>query len=783
MHRFFRWTAMLVVVFTFTVNLTLTSPAAQNGRYVAHALVLQTDASGVTTVANYRLVTQEAPLVSMDSGRFSAVVAEATTPSRVDDDHAHESEPVILQLLDDASGAIRYQTVVNVPSAIRGEFHFDIENPTRFGFNGSNIVRHDVELQTRTFPVRLPVIAGASTVNVQPLTGARIASRIDLRTVGNVVPRASDIDPVHDIAPTLYTLDGYGLGPVDNRVDILIMGDGYTQSQLNKFRTDAKVFADGMFAITPYKTYRAFFNVQAVYAPSKQSGADRPPFNAACNDFDNSDGISCCRDNNPSWTAQTRSTRYNSTFCWSQIARLMVAGDADKVFADADAAYPDWDEIWIITNDTTYGGSGGELAAASLHPLGVQIQQHEVGHSLMKLADEYGGSSTTLFCNDKNVETSDDCPFNITNVTTRAALKWNYWVSSSTPIPSSGPLADAAGAGLWRGAGYSDSAGYRNCFDCIMRTLGRPFGKVSAEQLPIRLYQGGWEGAFVDFLPAEGVSMVDNFTPSNDSAWNIPAGGSLDLSAAVVGPTGKKIEVVWLLNGTPIKTEKVNPNTLVRYTFTPLTSLDDAVVTLQVTDIHATLHPTNRILSRSEVTWMVDAVGAPNTPVALLSNGGFETAASSGENRAEGWTHKNIKGARKCGDSLANTGNCYYQLQGISGKVGTLKQVAVAGVEPYADARDLLTLSGRFNSTNLTGTFEVVATLVWSDGTKTKVILPKLTQTSGGYALAETRYQVLAGETRTANSFDVTLRFKTAGGKVLVDELALMIYPDFIAAR
>lgn len=778
MTRSLRWASLILMMFALSLSISAAPSQSSSGGHLTHALVVQSDSTGAATLAHYQVIAQTTPLVSMDSGRLAAILSR----DRSVDDHAHDTQPILIQLLDDATNAVVYQTVLEVPSAVRGEFHFDIDNPTRLGFNGSNIVRQDVPLTRLTFPVRVPVIAGASQVVIQPLTGARLATRFDLRTVsGGVSARATDIDPVHEIEPSVYTLAGYSDGPVDNRVDILIMGDGYTQSQLNKFRQDAKIFADGMFAITPYKTYKAFFNVRAVYAPSKQSGADRPPFNPNCNDTNGEDGISCCRDNNPSWSAQTRLTRYNSTFCWSQIARLMVAGDSAKVFADADFAYPDWDEIWIIVNDTTYGGSGGELAAASIHPLGVQIQQHEVGHSLLRLADEYGGTATTLFCNDKDIETGNDCPFNITNVTKRADLKWNYWVSSSTPIPTGGGLSDPTAAGLWKGAGYTDTAGYRACFDCIMRTLGRPFGKVAAEQLPLRLYQGGWEGAFSDLLPAVGVSMIDNFNPANSSTWNIPAGGSLEFSAVVVGPTGKKIEVVWLLNGIPVRTEKVNPNSIVRYTLTPVSPLTEVLLSLQVTDIHATLHPTNRILSRSEVVWTVNAAGAPNTATSIFEGGGFEAPSGTNEKRADGWVHKNLTGGRKCGDGMAATGECYYQLAGVSGKVGTLKRTMPNTGTPYADAGDLLVFSGLFKPTNLTPTaFEAVATLVWSDGTKTKVTFPKLPKSSPAYLTQEARYQIAGDETRTLASYDLTLRFKTVGGKVATDLISVQNYPNFV---
>jgi hypothetical protein len=55
----------------------------------------------------------------------------------------------------------------------------------------------------------------------------------------------------------------------------------------------------------------------------------------------------------------------------------------------AAAAEPDWDEILVLVNSTTYGGSGGAIGVFSNDFYAVEVAQHEFGHTFMHLADEY----------------------------------------------------------------------------------------------------------------------------------------------------------------------------------------------------------------------------------------------------------------------------------------------------------------------------------------------------------------------------------------------------------
>src|SRR5215218_1890976 len=65
-------------------------------------------------------------------------------------------------------------------------------------------------------------------------------------------------------------------GSAVNRVDIAILGDGYTSSQMGKYRNDVQAAMTQFFNIEPFREYRNFFNVHRIDVVSSQSGADHP---------------------------------------------------------------------------------------------------------------------------------------------------------------------------------------------------------------------------------------------------------------------------------------------------------------------------------------------------------------------------------------------------------------------------------------------------------------------------------------------------------------------------
>jgi hypothetical protein len=51
----------------------------------------------------------------------------------------------------------------------------------------------------------------------------------------------------------------YKTGPLSNRINVVILGDGFTKEELPKFTAEAKKFADFFLSYEPYNRYKALF--------------------------------------------------------------------------------------------------------------------------------------------------------------------------------------------------------------------------------------------------------------------------------------------------------------------------------------------------------------------------------------------------------------------------------------------------------------------------------------------------------------------------------------------
>lgn len=60
------------------------------------------------------------------------------------------------------------------------------------------------------------------------------------------------------------------------RVDIVLLPEGYGAGERAKFESACRTFADEFFSYSPYKENAARFNVRAVWAPSDDSGVTIP---------------------------------------------------------------------------------------------------------------------------------------------------------------------------------------------------------------------------------------------------------------------------------------------------------------------------------------------------------------------------------------------------------------------------------------------------------------------------------------------------------------------------
>jgi hypothetical protein len=476
----------------------------------------------------------------------------------------------------DAAGSLVWEDTQLLPTELRSETTGEPLGDGTFA-----IEAHRIPDGARAFVARIPAVPGARLTLES--AAFRRASELRVDELPSVAPAAAP-----DVTQIVRN------GDPANRLDMLIMGDGYTAGERAKFEADAADLAAGFVSITPLREYRNYANVAALFVPSNQSGADQPAFESGCPQFDRIQ--TCCGDTTAfGEPAVTVETAFDATFCSFNVQRALTVDNA-KVFAAA-AAVPDWDLIVVLVNSRVYGGTGGPLSAVSVSGFQTMVTQHEHGHTFGLLADEYDDPFPGYpRCSDVNVG-SPLCEPNVTDQTSRALVKWQRWIAATQPIPSIDPPTVETAAGLWQGARYLGFGVYRQGFACIMRVNGAPFCDVAAEALALRYYQGHWG------TPVDG---IDNIEPGTESpppgAVAVPA--SATFSAALLGPAdGPALATQWLVDGVPVAAANVANGARASFTLSAAPGVHTLV--LQVTDMSPLIHPTVRDTVTSLRTWTV----------------------------------------------------------------------------------------------------------------------------------------------------------------------------------
>ncbi len=228
------------------------------------------------------------------------------------------------------------------------------------------------------------------------------------------------------------------------KLDIVIIPDGYTKDEMDKFHNDSKRFMEYFFAVKPFSENRDKVNFWAVDAISEESGTDIP-----------GQGI---------W----KNTILNSHFYTFDSERYLTTQDLKKV-KDL-AAYVPYDQIYILVNTAKYGGGGiynyYNLCSAD-HEESGRVFTHEFGHAFAALADEYEyGYETADQLYDMSVE---PWQVNITNLVDFDS-KWKNLVDKKTPIPTADTKEFENKIGAFEGAGYVKKGIYRPTHNCKMRS-------------------------------------------------------------------------------------------------------------------------------------------------------------------------------------------------------------------------------------------------------------------------------------------------------------------------
>jgi hypothetical protein len=233
-------------------------------------------------------------------------------------------------------------------------------------------------------------------------------------------------------------------GNPENKVDLVILAEGYTREEMDKFMDDAHRVTGYLFEEEPFKSRKENFNVRTVLSPSPDSGTDVP-----------GEGI-------------YKNTLFNSTFYTFDVSRYLTTSDMKSVY-DAAATVP-YDQIYVLVNTKRYGGGGFYNflnICSSGHALTKEVFVHEFGHGFAGLGDEYYNSEVA-YENFYNLETEPWEP----NITTLVdfSKKWKAMVAVSTPVPTPRAPEYALIVGAYEGGGYTAKGIYSPFIDCRMKS-------------------------------------------------------------------------------------------------------------------------------------------------------------------------------------------------------------------------------------------------------------------------------------------------------------------------
>ena len=123
-------------------------------------------------------------------------------------------------------------------------------------------------------------------------------------------------------------------GQAGNRLDMVILGDGYTLEQQALLVADAQGLVDEFFAAEPFTSHQQRFNVHVVQIVSNEEGADYT---------DAAENADC-----PAASLLV-DTVLGCAYCCNGLQRLICC-DKEEAFGVLDQAFPEWDTAVIMVN-------------------------------------------------------------------------------------------------------------------------------------------------------------------------------------------------------------------------------------------------------------------------------------------------------------------------------------------------------------------------------------------------------------------------------------------------
>lgn len=246
-------------------------------------------------------------------------------------------------------------------------------------------------------------------------------------------------DPVDSAALSTYPVyEALLSGPWSQKVDIVVLPEGYTAGEMDRFKADVDTFARQLLQFEPWASARNRFNIRAIMAPSAESGTDVP-----------TRGI---------W----KNTLLNASESTFGLERYLMTFD-NRGVRNLASQVP-YDQVYILANSRNYGG-GAIYNDYSLSVTGnsgsSKIFCHEFGHAFAGLADEYVDEASAF----GQIYLQSGEPWE-PNIATWQGIA-GKWGGLLPP----GPYSAATIPGVYEGAGYVAKELFRSEPDCLMRSL------------------------------------------------------------------------------------------------------------------------------------------------------------------------------------------------------------------------------------------------------------------------------------------------------------------------
>jgi hypothetical protein len=356
-------------------------------------------------------------------------------------------------------------------------------------------------------------------------------------------------------------------GDPEVRFSMVVLGDGYTAGEQERFREHLDKHLNVLWSIEPFRAYRSYINVYAVEVVSRESGVTCDPEHR-----------------------EERDTPLGLNFsdgCTNPNARgILVNQDAAREYASL--ATPHFDQILVIANTDTYGGIGGRVATTSGgNAIGPLITPHEIGHSLGRLQDEYTYNARGV--PGGHYDRDEPASIQHTLLTEEEIIaqraKWWRWLGEESE--SGGVIGRYEGGmsnvtGVWRPSRHS-----------MMISLGYYFDQISRERMTERI--------------SGQVRLIAASTPNET-----PVSRESVVWIETPYPVYHELDVMWRLNGALLRHTR-NARSL---DLAPL-ELSPGRHELSVTVVDPTDFVRDPAIRDSESltatrTWIVD--GSPVTP-------------------------------------------------------------------------------------------------------------------------------------------------------------------------